>query len=421
MKSVCSYYELDSLDDANAINDYLASLIDRTVNDLAEAECVEVAQDDGITLIAQTYGRTAAYYYVKYKTAKQFGDALQTELEYGDLLTLLADANEFNELPVRHNEDLINAQMVQRTPLSIDALRNRPPDDSHLKTLLLFAAHFSRAKMPISDYGTDLKTVLDQSVRLLQCAIDLAAEHGLLGNTVRLIVISQMLVQACWPHDDPLAVQLPLLGESQLSSIAFCVCSLSGSDFDKRQRLCLPELLDAFARWPKQITAYLTDELQLPQQQLQRVCDTLSRFPLVSVQANLLAGQDHEVDWPAQCVNLLSEQAAQYIKVKRDSEYVLNVTLTRLSAASSSKVLAPRFPKAKNEMWYLLLGDLEKRELVALRRVHEISRPIGGSVKPVPLIFRSPEKPGRYHYSLYLLSDSYRGLDQQYELRLEVD
>ncbi|PWZ37210.1 DExH-box ATP-dependent RNA helicase DExH14 [Zea mays] len=40
-------------------------------------------------------------------------------------------------------------------------------DDPHIKANLLFQAHFSKAELPISDYLTNLKSVLDQSIRII--------------------------------------------------------------------------------------------------------------------------------------------------------------------------------------------------------------------------------------------------------------
>ena len=41
-------------------------------------------------------------------------------------------------------------------------------DSPHTKTHLLLQAHFSRAALPIADYLTDTKSVLDQALRILQ-------------------------------------------------------------------------------------------------------------------------------------------------------------------------------------------------------------------------------------------------------------
>lgn len=41
-------------------------------------------------------------------------------------------------------------------------------DNPHTKVFLLMQAHLSRVPLPNSDYGTDTKSVLDQSIRIIQ-------------------------------------------------------------------------------------------------------------------------------------------------------------------------------------------------------------------------------------------------------------
>ncbi len=44
----------------------------------------------------------------------------------------------------------------------------RVADDPHAKANLMIQAHLSGLQLPISDYVTDTKTVLDNSLRILQ-------------------------------------------------------------------------------------------------------------------------------------------------------------------------------------------------------------------------------------------------------------
>ena len=48
-------------------------------------------------------------------------------------------------------------------------------DSPHTKTFLLLQAHFSRAPLPIRDYLTDTKILLDGAMRLIHCMVDVAA------------------------------------------------------------------------------------------------------------------------------------------------------------------------------------------------------------------------------------------------------
>ena len=80
-----------------------------------------------------------------------------------------------------------------------------------------------------------------------------------------------------------------------------------------------------------------------------------------------------------------------------------------------SKAQAPLFPKPKDEGWFFALGEIDSGELVALKRVGFIRRR-----QNVSLAFYTPEELGRKIFTLFIMSDSYFGLDQQYDLHLEV-
>lgn len=56
-------------------------------------------------------------------------------------------------------------------------------------------AHFDRCPLPISDYVTDTRSVLDQAVRVINAMLDIAAGFGLLETTLALLGLHQMVVQ----------------------------------------------------------------------------------------------------------------------------------------------------------------------------------------------------------------------------------
>lgn len=56
-------------------------------------------------------------------------------------------------------------------------------------------AHFSRVELPITDYVTDLKSVLDQSIRIIQAMIDISANSGWLSSTMTCMHLLQMIMQ----------------------------------------------------------------------------------------------------------------------------------------------------------------------------------------------------------------------------------
>lgn len=56
-------------------------------------------------------------------------------------------------------------------------------------------AHFERCPLPISDYMTDTRSVLDQAVRVMNAMLDVAGGFGLLDTTLGLLRLHQMVVQ----------------------------------------------------------------------------------------------------------------------------------------------------------------------------------------------------------------------------------
>jgi len=59
-------------------------------------------------------GRIAAYYYLQYTTAALFSSNLQADMDLEQLAGVLCAAAEYDELPVRHNEDKLNAELANQ-------------------------------------------------------------------------------------------------------------------------------------------------------------------------------------------------------------------------------------------------------------------------------------------------------------------
>lgn len=69
---------------------------------------------------------------------------------------------------------------------------------SSFHVMFCIQAHFSQLDLPISDYVTDLKSVLDQSIRIIQAMIDICANSGWLSSSITCMHLLQMVMQV--PH-----------------------------------------------------------------------------------------------------------------------------------------------------------------------------------------------------------------------------
>merc|ERR1712111_71711 len=96
----------------------------------------------------------------------------------------------------------MNEDLSKNCPL--ESSNSKSMESPNTKTFLLLQAHFSRLQLPCSDYYTDLKSVLDQTIRILQAMIDVCAENGWLASTLRIIQLMQMVLQARWLKENPL-------------------------------------------------------------------------------------------------------------------------------------------------------------------------------------------------------------------------
>jgi antiviral helicase SLH1 len=158
-----SYYGLQD-GSQSTIDNYLSTLVAKSLEELNMSKCIQVS---GNKLNSTNVGKISSYYYLSHKTIRNFCGKIKSSSDMHSLLRLLAEATEYDELPVRHNEDKINHQLSFSTKYRVDDWLVQL-GDPHIKAFLLLQGHLGRLTMPISDYVNDTITVLDSSIRILQ-------------------------------------------------------------------------------------------------------------------------------------------------------------------------------------------------------------------------------------------------------------
>ncbi|XP_063773108.1 activating signal cointegrator 1 complex subunit 3 isoform X1 [Pseudophryne corroboree] len=412
-----SYYNLEDVGH-ETMNKFLSNLVEKSLIDLECSYCIEIGEDNrGIE--PQTYGRISSYYYLKHQTVRMFRDRLKPDCTVEDLLSILTDAEEYTDLPVRHNEDQMNSEMAKHLPIEVNP---HSMDTGHTKAHLLLQAHFSRSTLPCPDYATDTKTVLDQAIRVCQAMLDVAAHHGSLVTVLNITYLVQMVIQARWIQESCL-LTVPFVEKHHLHLFRKWTSRkrISNSEDVTGPIECLPELIAACQSKADIFTSIVERELQATH--ISQAWNFVSNLPVIDVQLTIKGWWDD----PIQAENELpipivfpGVQEKKWLTLHADQEYVLQVNLHRIRAGfkkgkQDSKAIAPKFPKAKDEGWFVVLGEVDKKELVALKRVGYVR-----NRSTVSLAFYTPENVGRYIYTLYLMSDSYLGMDQQYDIYLNI-
>lgn len=135
----------------------------------------------------------------------------------------------------------------------------------------------------------------------------------------------------------------------------------------------------------------MLDLLQLPNSQLQDIIEFFKWYPSVDMAYEVLDGD----------------------VISAGDNVTVEVTLERdMMNSEVGAVHAPRFRKPKVEGCWLVIGDNSTNQLLAIKRVTLQRR------ARVKLGFTAPAEAGSKACMIYLMSDSYLGCNQGYELPL---
>lgn len=353
--------------------DYMIELVDKSLNDLAESDCVLVHSNGDVD--STPFGKIMSYYYLSHLSIRSMlSRARRTpQATFADVLAWVSLATEFDDLPVRHNEDLINVELAKNLPLDTEGLLDLPMWDPHIKAFLLLQAHMSRIDLPISDYVGDQTSVLDQTIRIAQAGVDLMTEMGRFGAVREMVHLLQSIKSARWPSDYALSV---LPGVSEI--------------FDSRLTDKVPsDLVTTVSLAHHQNSKAILDGLMnsLEVKGRGQFVKAVNMLPDVS-----LAGS--------------SEQSGS-----------INITLTRKNALQDrdGRIYAPRFPKPQTEGYFVLVSPAagSSDDILALKRANWPSSQGSGARSKLTSTVRVKIEPlqSARKVDVLVMSDAYPGME----------
>ncbi|KAI9818688.1 MAG: hypothetical protein M1832_004163 [Thelocarpon impressellum] len=365
-----SYYGLEiSAEERNTTaaqtmaNEYMVELVERSLDELKQSRCIAVHSNGDVE--STPLGKIMSYYYLSHKTIRHLVQHVKRDASFEDVLSWMCCATEYDELPVRHNEDLINAEMSKNLPLNAEKL-GLPMGDPHVKAFLLLQAFMSRIDLPISDYFTDQNSVLDQSIRIIQASIDVLTELGFLSSCLAMITLLQSIKSARWSTDGPLAIFPGMEAEQEPTS--------------------------------KSASPSLTDIGSMDQAAI-RAAMKRSGVPIAQHATFLRAA---------------SSLPNLDVRVSDVSALGLTVSLKRVNAATNPqlRMYAPRFPKPQAESFFVVVAEGD--EVVGLKRVGwpTVERVHGDKSRPhARSVIKLPQTAIRARrLSVHVVSDGYIGM-----------
>jgi activating signal cointegrator complex subunit 3 len=362
-------------------------------------------------------GNITSYYYLSHTTAACFVDRLpRTPSTVEAVARLLTSCPEFAELPVRHNEDELNERWARDLPWPAAAGGGSPKASGagavvvdwaspHVKAFLLLQARLSHAAVPIGDYVTDTKSVMDQALRVLAALIDVAADGGYLGQTLAAAALVQCIVQGRMPGTHPVA-QLPHMTDATADALAAAAAARAsdgGTDG--------PSLRSVAALEDDEVRRAL-QSARLSAPQIGDVLRVLRSLPVPRFVCRLAPG----TALPARVGDSVVIEA-QLLPGGR--QYPSGGG----GGSAPRRAYAPRFGRAREYGWWLIAattptagGGANADELLALRRV---SGERAGT-QELNVLVPAPGPDGKAVIRVLLVSDTLAGLEVDGAVEVEV-
>ncbi|PNX73537.1 U5 small nuclear ribonucleoprotein 200 kDa helicase-like protein [Trifolium pratense] len=365
-----NYYNLQGVSHRH-LSDYLSEIVENTLSDLEASKCVAI--EDDIHLSPLNLGMISSYYYISYTTIERFSSSITSNTKLKGLLEVLSSAFEYDYLPIRPREEEVVCRLINHQRFSFE---NPNVKDPHVKANALLQAHFSRQVVG-GNLALDQREVLLSANNMLQAMVDVISSNGWLSLALLAMEVSQMLTQGLWGCDSML-LQLPHFTkdlarkceENPGKSIETVFDLLEMEDVERRELLSMPD-------------SHLLD--------IARFCN---RFPNID----------------------LSYEVLHNDSIRTGEDVTICVTLERDIDGKTEvgPVDAPRYPKAKEEGWWIVVGDTKTNLLLAIKRV-SLQRKLKAKLQ-----FVAPADAGKKSYMLYLMCDSYMGCDQEYGFTVDV-
>ncbi|KAH7368969.1 pre-mRNA-splicing factor brr2 [Plectosphaerella cucumerina] len=370
-----SFYNLtDTTQDG--LNDYMSDLIQTTLTELQESKIIDLDDDDG-TVVPQNSAMIAAYYNISYITMQTFLLSLSARTKLKGILEIVTSATEFESIQIRRHEEGILRRIYDRVPVKMA----QPAYDSpHFKAFVLLQAHFSRMQLPI-DLAKDQEIIVSKVLSLLSATVDVLSSDGHL-NAMNAMEMSQMTVQGMWDRDSPLK-QIPHFSP-EVVKVA--------NEFGIKDIFDFMEAMN-----PEENADYATliKRLGLSQKQLSEAAEfTNSKYPDIELEHEVLDAEDIRA----------GESSFIQVQIQRQIEE---------DEAFDPEVHAPFYPSKKLESWWLVVGEDSTKSVLGIKRV-TVGRTFQGKLE-----FTVPTA-GKHNLKLFLMSDSYVGVDQEREFSVDA-
>ena len=347
------------------ISDHLSELVETVVGDLEHAKCIAVEEE--MDIFPLNLGMIATHYYLGYNTVSLFSESITAKTKLRGLLQLMsnAGAGEFQGVGVGPDTEQALRPLMRRIAVPVD---DRAHDLLGRKVNVLLQAHCNRLAMS-PEMKSEQTIVVRKAIRLLHAMVDIVSSSGWLQPALEAMEFCQLISQGMWTKDSwlmQLPHMTPSLAEKCSAKDISGVFDLLDMEDDERTQL-----------------------LGLAPKAIDEIVNYAEAFPDIEVEHQVASGED----------------AVQ-----------VQVLLERKSAGNPHAVSSQAYPGQKSEVWWLVIGHVDKNELLAVKRVNLLQK--SRSVLQFERHALGDAPAGSTELTLFFMSDSYCGLDQEYVFKV---
>lgn len=296
-------------------------------------------------------------------------------------------------------KSLFNCFNLHRNLAKILNYKTNDYDSPHVKVNILLQMYLSDIELPNQEYIVDLKSVLDQAIRILQvklwkcnssiilqqnifffqAMIDITSNNGWLSCTIRIINIMQMLTQGHWLHESNI-LSIPHIKKPTLLALKHEISNT------EKLRSC-NALTIAGIKYASLKYAQVLETALINVYGMRIGVDimkSIKMIPWIEMNFAVIHVESRNKIFVDLC------NIREPIEMISGEEYEFSFCFNRRMGEEKGMLQSPRFPKKKDESWFLCLGTDD--ELIAVKRVQTQKR-MNSSLKII-----APSLLGLYTY-----------------------
>lgn len=167
---------------------------------LAKCNLIRYNIDTG-AFQATELGRIASHYYITHSSMKTYNAQLKSNLSLIELFRVFSLSDEFKYVPVREDEKLEMAKILERVPVPV----REAPDESACKINVLLQANISRLRLDGFALVADMVYVTQSAGRIMRSIFEICLKRGW-SQVARLALdMCKMIEKGLWTTRSPLA------------------------------------------------------------------------------------------------------------------------------------------------------------------------------------------------------------------------